>query len=226
VRVTPAGSSDVDRHNGYSAICEQLASRCTNQRVTLRVHDGSFRADLDSKGAAGVVLCTVWGLNSQSQMSTALPLIGLRDQALYARRGSDGRRARGAFRPWRRRRARRCRKDAAWFPGQAPCYLPSGVNFHIVARRPVRVETIFPAGAHTAEWWSLRPPGPANRSTTGNSLRSWDCLPFSVDQRGRHIPSIRLTGEYVEVERLGRRRARAPCLSLNLPPGGPLPPGV
>ena len=37
MRVTPAGSSDVDRHNGYSAICEQLASRCANQRVTLRV---------------------------------------------------------------------------------------------------------------------------------------------------------------------------------------------
>jgi hypothetical protein len=27
----------VDRHNGYSAIREQLASRCANQRVTLRV---------------------------------------------------------------------------------------------------------------------------------------------------------------------------------------------
>jgi hypothetical protein len=29
-----------------------------------------------------------------------------------------------------------------------------------------------------------------------------------VNQRGRHIPAIRLTGEYVEVERFGRRRAR------------------
>jgi hypothetical protein len=42
-----------------------------------------------------------------------------------------------------------------------------------------------------------------------------DCLAISVARRGSHIPSIRLTGEYVEVERL-RRRARAPCLSLKV----------
>jgi hypothetical protein len=36
VRVTPAGSSDVDRHNGYSAIREQSASRCAYERATLR----------------------------------------------------------------------------------------------------------------------------------------------------------------------------------------------
>jgi hypothetical protein len=42
LRVTPAGSSDVDCHNGYSAIREQLASRCANRRVTLRVQQAGF----------------------------------------------------------------------------------------------------------------------------------------------------------------------------------------
>ena len=42
VRVTPAGSSDVDRHKGYSAIREQLASRCANRRVRLRVQQAGL----------------------------------------------------------------------------------------------------------------------------------------------------------------------------------------